>query len=487
MYSQEIENQTEWGNFYHSCEERFIEYWLAYVVEHKQDHLLFDADLDNINQFLQTAQTAQLKEPYIQSVLALDSFWRIRGLYLAAEPYLSQACNWAIHPSDDLWHLQANLGLIKRLLYQYDASLVLLKANWDWASRERDVRKIIQSLASLGNLEIEFSHYSEAEKYLQKAKRQLKYSNDFLSEGSILNGLAAIKNYFGDYTVAEKYWLRSVQSFLQSEEPHHVSISLANLGSMYIRQGKYLEAYKCLQNGLKNAQELGYSLGIIRVQTNLGVLENQRGNPLLAQLYFQEALALARITGERRDLIVLLINLSSVMNDCKQYLQAKIHLEEAQVLAQNDHDDRRLAFIFLNLGCVLRREGDFSRSYQVLIKGLEIAQETKHLSCVIFTQTELGDLALSQHAFKAAHTAFREAYHQAKKVALREAHILGAYGLGRVCAAQGEWAKAAEFGQEALRLAEETKYKQLAEIREWMAGLAEHVNGEPAKRSETDE
>jgi tetratricopeptide (TPR) repeat protein len=203
---------------------------------------------------------------------------------------------------------------------------------------------------------------------------------------------------------------------------------LANLGSVYSKQGKWTQAKESYQEALESAHQLNDAERLSTLLEGLGVVEINCREDQSAIEHLQESLTIARQIGYCERIISVLTNLSIVTRICGEDEQAKEYLQE----------------------------------------GLKLARKTKNRLYTSAILSQLGTLELKMQAIDAASLALRESLEIALEANIPEQIAIARCALAQVAALQGNPFEALAQGRESLTIFDAIGSHKATEVKQWL-------------------
>jgi CHAT domain-containing protein/Tfp pilus assembly protein PilF len=150
--------------------------------------------------------------------------------------------------------------------------------------------------------------------------------------------------------------------------------ALTNLGLVYNRQGRQVEALDLHQQALAIARELPFPEAQATALSNTGAVYADLQQYDRARELYQQSLDLARATGSRQAEVVALNNLGFVAHEQGQDDRALEHYEQALAIALASGNRDVEESLRNNLGAVYRTLGRYDEAHDTLRQALAIAQ-----------------------------------------------------------------------------------------------------------------
>jgi tetratricopeptide (TPR) repeat protein len=238
-----------------------------------------------------------------------------------------------------------------------------------------------------------------------------------------LRDLGRIYMRMGDNAQAELLLQEGLELARCTGNSRTVCDLLVNLGATALNMSKYKEAEQYLLDGLTLAHETGYykKAGVALAQ--LGILERRYGHFEKASDYFIKGLRHAQETGDAETTIRILTSLSSLAAQLGKYEQAGLYIEEGLALAGSTGDREASVALLINAGCLEVVRENLQSAERRFIEGLAIAREMGHINRVNYFLVNLGEVASRQGRDEDAESYLREALAVSRRVG--EAWMVG--------------------------------------------------------------
>ena len=192
--------------------------------------------------------------------------------------------------------------------------------------------------------------------------------------GQALNTLGIYHIYAGQFEAAET----ALRACIDLYQQHHVEEAgairpLANLGSLYARQGNYAASLNTLAEGLALSQKMGDRWGTALFLNNLAAVHLMSGDATRAKKYLEASLPISEEVGHFQNKLVALQNLAEIHVKEGDLVAAVAVGRESVVLARRLNDRPNLARSLKMQGMAEVRMGDTVVAWEHLREGLETA------------------------------------------------------------------------------------------------------------------
>ncbi|MEM6453435.1 MAG: tetratricopeptide repeat protein, partial [Cyanobacteria bacterium P01_D01_bin.105] len=190
------------------------------------------------------------------------------------------------------------LGMLEARLVEYVKAAELFDASLAVKKREVGDRlgelNIIRNLMVLELLRSYQRSYELTKEYVFEGLATSREIDDKQSEGAILNGMALLCMYYGQFVEADSYLLEGLRISEEINYPLMSVILLNNLGISAAYQDRLDDARAYYQKALSLVQELDLPREKSDVLYYFGLLEQSQGNIDIARDYFQQALEICK-------------------------------------------------------------------------------------------------------------------------------------------------------------------------------------------------
>ncbi|MBC8170236.1 MAG: protein kinase, partial [Anaerolineae bacterium] len=324
--------------------ERIVDYYLDYAQKHPKDYNALARESRNIEAALQIAMDQNLDEALVKAVLALASFWSVRGLADVASKFLTHAYDLpAVKPLQ-----RAELALYRAQIEErqsnpeqsehfVQAGLKLLGDQPQGKEAARLKVLLTEQMAGLAFLKRDVE---KARTLWTTALEEAQQQRNFGDVSMIYNNLANLmitteRNAAG----AKDYYLKSLEAAKQAKDDSRRSLALQNLGlleSWYFNDVKQAKAY--LNESWEIAREIGHVERISGILMNRGHVEMMQNNLEQARMHYEEGLQKARLSHNSEAVGYGLLLLGNIVISLSEYEDAEKHLRESLEIALKRED-----------------------------------------------------------------------------------------------------------------------------------------------------
>ena len=221
---------------------------------------------------------------------------------------------------------------------------------------------------------------------------------------------------------------------------------------LYQDLGRYEEAHRLAERGLKWLRPLKDNQGMIRGLDTLGRVAWRSGDYLQAKGFWDEAMSIARTHEDHEAVATLLGDIAMIDQELGRYREAERHYLEA--IAQNREYGNHLHAIrnLHNLGELYFLTARVEQAQTLWNEGLKLAEEIDFQALVPYFYTNLGLAAFELEAYQQAQALHQQALRRARESGdtSLEASILAR--LSSVATALGDLPQAQGCCEQALKL-----------------------------------
>jgi tetratricopeptide (TPR) repeat protein len=178
--------------------------------------------------------------------------------------------------------------------------------------------------------------------------------------------------------------------------------SLVGLGMVLTILGEHSRARKCLEAGLRFAEDDDNERGQASTLHQLARLEMARGEPAAAIPLFRRSLDFARRIGDHEVLCWTHSRLGEALRITEQYDAAIVELHQAQFHAQCIDESGAIASTLSEIGSVYRDRGDYNAAAVYSEEAFAAVERLTipDLAIVIKVHTTLAEIHLDRHAYE---------------------------------------------------------------------------------------
>jgi tetratricopeptide (TPR) repeat protein/DNA-binding CsgD family transcriptional regulator len=169
------------------------------------------------------------------------------------------------------------------------------------------------------------------------------------------------------------------------------------------RFGEYDLALKNYLKSLDFYKKSGDKKNQAIVYNTLGISFKQQKNYKKAMEYYRQAIAINKINEQNIDLAAAYINIGNVYADLKNKDSTMYYYQKAQQLYQKGGVEAQYSGIKINLGIQYEENKEFDKAEELYLAALAISKNKQDLSGKMIALTNLGYLFIQKKDYKQAH------------------------------------------------------------------------------------
>jgi tetratricopeptide (TPR) repeat protein len=350
-----------------------------------------------------------------------------------------------------------NIGKVHLSLLDYG---VALKCFEEYLTIKREIGDKEGMAGSLGNIGIvhkERGNYEEALKCHEESLRINREIGTIDGVATSLNNIGIVHKLRGNYEEALKCQEESLRIDREIGNKKAMAIVLSNIGVIHTERRDYGEGLKYHEESLRINREIGSKLFISLNLSNIGEIHVEWGNYGEALKYYEESLKILRESGIKIRKEVKIVHVHRIRGD---YGKALICNEEYLRIATEIGNIKSIVDSLLETGSLhqsfynLEKALDYHMKSLVLVEkmGLMNTQRAEILTEIGSDYHELGD---EEKALQYLNEAFEKVMEYEFKMV--EPLVLAS--LSEVWLSKGEFAKASEYCERLLKMAEKEGLK----------------------------
>ncbi len=220
------------------------------------------------------------------------------------------------------------------------------------------------------------SDYTQAEESVKQAMKLTEVEDNQEGQARSLARLGLLAWRQGKYEEAEQLYsealtmVTTVQNYQAVEAEVHYG-----LGLVYRQQGKYENAEESFKRNLLISSELAHRPNEARALNALGSIEQMRRNYQHAITYYEKALVIRETVGDRSGIGTSLLNIAQSLASLGDHRKVEQMLREALTIQRSVADRSSEAAIWNELGILYLMIGNLDESRSCLTQGLNISQK----------------------------------------------------------------------------------------------------------------
>ena len=193
---------------------------------------------------------------------------------------------------------------------------------------------------------------------------------------SALNIQGISSGITGNYELALKRFIHACNLHESLNNKKSLAGIQGNLGLVYIKLGKHMEAIEIYGKCMKIQEELKDSSGLANSLDNLGIIYYEQGLNEQALSYYIRCLEIVKHLGKKRNMAAYaLVNIGAIYTDSEDYLKGRDHFMEALLLGEELHDNILTSNALIGLGQIEQKLGNHSLAMEYYYMALVITQK----------------------------------------------------------------------------------------------------------------
>lgn len=356
---------------------------------------------------------------------------------------------------DDVWRIfryvssESDLAVALASMTKEQRSAVLD------AEKELVTSELVQELLARGRDLRDQRRYQVAFDLLNDTLALAAKINDKAAVARILNTIGTIYHRQGNWVDALEYYERSLKIAEEMDDRDVISSTLNNIGIICASQGNYARAGETYERSARIAQELGDKDGMTRTLNNLGNVHRLQGHHIQAMECFNKSLKSAQELGDDSLIVSITINIGNIYYSQANYMEALAFYEQSLKISEGKDDKGAIAATLIGIGNIRYWQNNFSRAMEKYRKSLRLAEEIGDKKMVAHSLNSIATVYQSQSNYDAA----RKYCLESLKLRLEMGDKAGAAGtltsLGNIYNAERNYSEAAACLLKGLQLREE--------------------------------
>jgi diguanylate cyclase (GGDEF)-like protein len=209
--------------------------------------------------------------------------------------------------------------------------------------------------------------------YLQKALKVFEEINDLQGKIIVFNSLAILYDNLQDYEQAVGYYKKTVALHNEQKDSFSLSVSYFNIGQIYYKLNKIVEAEDMLNLALNMSRELKDEVGEAFALRYMGIIDFDKENYASAQRHFQKALDTFKRYDDNRMHFLTSLNFARTLGKLKETEKAIAALATLDTIV-NDFNIPQYALDYYTLVYELEKQG---QNFSASLTAIEIANKIK--------------------------------------------------------------------------------------------------------------
>ncbi len=258
-----------------------------------------------------------------------------------------------------------------------------------------------------------------------------------------------------DWTNAIKYATNIRNIFRECGKRLEECGTTLTLATLYLHQGKYVEAKELSEKALLISTEIGDKNGEASCYANLGEVYQSVGGYEKAKEYHVKALAIRNEIGDKNGEAFSNGKLGTVFQSVGEYDKAKEYHERALAMKKEIGDRNGEADEYGNLGTVFECVGEYRKAKEYHEKAFMIKKQMGDRNGEACCYVHLGTVSHSFGEYEKAKEYYKKALTIKKEIGDRKGEATCYGNLGTVLRSLGEYEKAKEYLEVALAMEKE--------------------------------
>ena len=308
-------------------------------------------------------------------------------------------------------------------LTQISEEIENIRAGWRWIIDHRRLAELDRSLTSLAVFYELRNWFREGEEVLGRAAQMLEGmlgqgdgegSSIELLYGKVLSRYGKMQFRLSQYDVATEFLRKSLSLLQKQDAKEELGMCYFNLGVVAQLQGRYADAKRELETGLRFAQDIGDAGQAARCLGWMGIVDTSLGEFKEAYRLLQKSLEANRAIGDPWGIANSLNNLGLVADILGQVTEARGLYRESMAICKQLGDRYGMANSLNNLGYLAQAQGEKAQAKRFYQESLALYREIGNRWGVANVLTNLGGASLALGEVEEA----ERHYHQGLKAAL---------------------------------------------------------------------
>lgn len=351
------------------------------------------------------------------------------------------------------WH---NLGVAQILMQRPQQALESLQnALPIW----REIGSRFGEANTLHNLGTAYADLGKAREALAAYQQALQIRQQLGHKEGValtLQGIGSVHYALRDLQTAQRFFGQALALYRELGNKRGEAETLRYLGNILYASGQWQKSLAAYENALTLFREANDPDGEATTLLGMGALFLDMGQPELALGYYQQALELRQKRGNRREIIAAHLGIGHIYATLSNNEGAKRAYEQALALSREGGDQRAEAAALIALATVEARlqPDNPTHAESFYRQAILITQATGDKLSQANALLQLGVLYATLNRTDDALRSLENALAIYREIGDRRGEMIALSNLGAVSANRGEKAKAAEYYQQAVNLAE---------------------------------
>jgi len=300
-----------------------------------------------------------------------------------------------------------------------------------------------------------------ADRWWQKALSVYRQHSDAEKEARVLANLGELYLSQGKLESAIAYWQEFLTLVVRFEQPALASLALRKLGIAYQDLEDHRQAANYYRRSLALIQQLGDGSADLTVREaeavvlgNLGLAYHNLGDYARALESYDTSLAQLKRLGNAKEAAKILANAGNLYAAVGEYEAAIERYRQSLALSAADENDETTAIVLGSLGTVHANLGETERAIACYRRGLAVARQNGDRVSVAHALNNLGLAYRDRGNWQAAIDAHQQSVAVAEELSLYGLKGINLSNLGLIYASQGDRERAIAFHQQSVAIAQ---------------------------------
>jgi tetratricopeptide (TPR) repeat protein/DNA-binding XRE family transcriptional regulator len=323
------------------------------------------------------------------------------------------------------------------------------------------------------------AHASDGVQVHAAAARAARRLNDAGAQASALTNLGSAYLRQGRFGCAASHYQQAIGLYRMAGDRTGEARAVSNLGVADIEEGRLDRAAVGLRDAAALFGDVGDQAGEANSLANLAIVEHRRGEFTAAMAHARRSLEICREAGDRGSEAHALTIIGTISSRQGEHARAAGFHRQALAIARQVGDHCGVADILGNLGVAQLQLGQPGRAGASLRRALALATESGDVSLQAQLLNGLGEVHAAAGQPEQARASYAAALRIARETGGKHELARACYGLGESCQAAGDTRQARRHWHDAMALYEALGAPEAESVRARLDGAARSA-GEPA-------
>ncbi len=311
---------------------------------------------------------------------------------------------------------------------------------------QKDKSIEFRALVLLSSISISTSPSSEIYKYyIEPARKLEKYVTDLSRKAEFFQNLASYYSLTGMIDSAEFYYMRSLESVMNTKNQSLESSVEGSIAGFYALKGRYEEALEFGMSSLKSAESTNEPILIALSLNRIADIYVLWRYYAFALDYLQKALIITEKAGLNTLNRQLFNSFGEIYKNLKQYEKAIDYYQKAIKCDEEMGGTGGVAIFLINIGECYNKSGKPEKAIPEIEKALKIFKVSNYTEGIARCNAELGVAFRDLKSFSKSAFYFNESQSLAKQINLIDLIISNYRDISNLYSLQGNVTKAFEY------------------------------------------